>query len=340
MAATSAEGRARSPRPKVVVVTNENPDWPDLDKGHADEMLQLLLDGLREQAYTFRVFKFFDELRCLDDLDPRDWLVWNWGEEWAGIPWSEAIVADELERRGFAYTGSGPDTLRLTQDRVRVKETLREAGLPTLPARLFADTNGVGEWSVYPAIVKGAHQHASLGIDRESVVLTVDDLAGRIEHLRRCYDDDALVEPFLDSREFQVAVWGNREPEALPPSEICYDTFSDVRDRLHTRAWKIERESRGYREIRMPCPAPRDRPDWRERIEVVAVAAYRALDLRDYARFDMRMLGDEPQILDVNSNPELDPQSVVLEGARARGLSYGQMADRIIRFAADRMPGS
>lgn len=327
-------------RPNVVAITNENPDWPELDKQHADEMWQLLLDGLDEQGYTYRAFKFFDDLSVLDSFDPREWLVWNWGEEWAGVPWSEAAVTEELERRGFAYTGTGPDALRLSQNRMRVKERLRDAGLPTLPAQVFTDPARAGEWSTFPAIVKGANQHASIGIDRESVVDTHDALARRIVHLRRCYDDDALVEPFLDTREFQVAVLGNTRPEALPPSEIVYAPFSDMRDRLHTREWKIERESRGYREIRMPCPAPLDRPDWRERAEAIALEAYRAVGLRDYGRFDLRMLGDEPQILDVNANPELDPESVVLAGAKAKGMTYGQMVSRIIECAAERMPSS
>ena len=72
--------------------------------------------------------------------------------------------------------------------------------------------------------------------------------------------------------------------------------------------------------------------------EEIAVEAYRVIGLRDYGRFDMRMLGDEPQILDVNPNPELDPQSVVLAGAKVKGMTYGQMASRIVQLAAERMP--
>ena len=87
----------------------------------------------------------------------------------------------------------------------------------------------------------------------------------------------------------------------------------------------------------MPCPAPLDRPDWRARIESVAREAYRVIGIRDYGRFDMRMRGDEPQILDVNVNPDLDAVSVVLAGAKALGMTYGQMAAQIISFAAERM---
>ncbi len=325
-------------RPQVVAITNENPEWSDLDKVYADEMWQPLLEGLEQEGYTFRAFKFFDDLSCLDSFNPREWLVWNWGEEWAGQAWSEAIVAEELERRGFAYTGSTPDVLRLTQDRMAVKERLRAAGLPTLPARVFRRPEAAAEWTTFPAIVKGANQHSSVGIDGDAVVSSPEQLAHRITYLRDTIQDDSLVEPFLDTREFQVAVWGNDPPEALPPSEIVFSTFSEMRDRLHTQKWKIDRDSRGYREIKMPCPAPLDRPDWRRQLDQIAVDAYRTIGLRDYARFDFRMLGDEPQILDVNSNPELDPLSVVLAGTLTRGMNYGRMVSQIIQFAAPRMP--
>jgi D-alanine-D-alanine ligase len=324
--------------PGILVIGNENPEWPAIDKRYADEMWHMLLDGLVAQGIIIRAFKYFEDLSCLDAFEPGEWLVWNWGEEMAGRPWSEAEVAEDIERRGFTYTGSSPEVLRCTQSRSFVKERLCVAGLPTLPWRVCATASDAVGWSSFPAIVKGANQHASVGIDRESVVWTEAQLAQRIGELRRLFDDEALVEPFLDTREFQVAVWGNDTPEALPPSEIVFSTFTDPADRLHTREWKIERQSRGYREITMPCPAPHDRPDWRERIQEVALAAYQAFALRDYARFDMRMLGDEPQILDVNANPELDPESVVLAGAKAVGLDYGAMAARIATFAMARMP--
>jgi len=330
---------SRFQAPKIIAITNESPEWTAEDKADADQTWNLLLDGLKSERHTFEAFKFFDDLSCLDSFDPREWLVWNFGEEWKGMAWSDAAVAEELGRRGFAYTGSPPDVLRLTQSRMGIKERLRAAGLPTLPAVVLTSSDQAAAWTVFPAIVKGANQHASFGITGESVVHTPEGIAERVRFLRATYDDDALVEPFLDTREFQVGVWGNENPEALPPSEMVYSMFDDIRDRLHTAAWKRDRQSRGFKEIQMPCPAPADRPDWRRRIEQIAVQAYKTLGLRDYGRFDLRMLGDEPQVLDVNSNPELDEMSVVLAGAVAKGLTYGQMVSQIIQFAEPRMPG-
>ena len=326
--------------PKIVALTNENPDWSAADIRQGDDAWRVLLAGLAQEGYTYRGFKFFDDLTFLDDFDPREWLVWNWGEELAGRPWSDAEVVEEIERRGFAYTGASPQLIRLAQDRMGVKRQLQAAGLPTLPAAIISDPGTAREWTAYPAIVKGANQHASVGIAAESVVDTADQLASRVIHLRQHHDDDALVEPFLDSREFQVTVWGNEVPEALPPAEIDYSIFPNVRDRLYTEAWKFDRASRGYLDVKLLCPAPLDRPDWRIRLEQVAVRAYQALALRDYARFDLRLLGDEPQILDVNVNPDLlaDGHSTVVIAAEAAGFGYPQMVARILEFAAARMP--
>src|SRR6266496_1677571 len=326
--------------PRIVAITNEDPDWPDLDKEDADAAWNALLTGLGQQGYTYQAFKFFDDLTFLDDFDRREWLVWNWGEELAGRPWSDAEVADEIEQRGFAYTGASAHLIRLAQDRMRVKRHLQAAALPTLPAIVLRDPETASEWTTYPAIVKGNNQHASVGIDGDSVVHTTEQLARRVRYLRQTYGDDALVEPFLDTREFQVAVWGNDFPEALPPAEIVYSGFPDVRDRLYTEEWKSVRASRGYEGILTPCPAPLDRPDWRARLEIVAVSAYRAIGLRDYARFDMRMLDDEPQILDVNVNPDLlaNGYSVFVAAAQTQGIEYAELVRKIIEFAAVRMP--
>jgi D-alanine-D-alanine ligase-like ATP-grasp enzyme len=185
-------------RPTIVAITNENPDWPEVDKQEADGALNVLRAGLEHEGYTCRAFKFFDDLTFLDDFDPGECLVWNWGEELAGKPWSDAEVADEIERRGFAYTGASPQLIRFTQDRLRVKRHLQAASLPTLPAIVLRDPETASEWTTYPAIVKGANQHASVGIDGDSVVHTTDQLARRVLYLRQNHGDDALVEPFLE----------------------------------------------------------------------------------------------------------------------------------------------
>ena len=70
----------------------------------------------------------------------------------------------------------------------------------------------------------------------------------------------------------------------------------------------------------------------------VRQGAYRALGLRDYGRIDLRMQGDEPQILDVNPNPDLENISVLPASSHSLGMTYGEMLDHILCLAAERMP--
>ncbi|MEK7440673.1 MAG: hypothetical protein AABZ78_07765 [Chloroflexota bacterium] len=329
----------RLSKPNIIILHNENPAWPQSDKDWAMKFVEMLANGLHDEGYVVEPIKFFDRLAVLDSYNPREWLIWNWGEEMAGESWTEPLVAAEMDKRGFAYTGASTEVLAFSNNRLDVKQRLRDSGLPTLPAQVFTTPEQAARaWTIYPAIVKGANQHASFGISGDSIAHNPDQLARRVAYMRSEYNDNSLVEQFLDSREFQVAVWGNGKPEVLPPVEFDYSVFSDMRDRLYTFEWKFDRSSRGYREIKMPCPAPADKPHWRERLEKTALEAYKAVGLRDYGRIDMRMLGDEPQVLDVNPNPDLDHISVLYTGAKLQGLNYGQMASRILQWASARMP--
>jgi D-alanine-D-alanine ligase len=324
--------------PNILVLANDDPAWTPADRAVSDAMVTLMLEGLRAEGHTVELAMYFDDLSVLDKFDPRQWLVWNWGEEMAGQPWTEAVVAAEIEKRGFAYTGSPPEVLKRTQSRPYIKTCLRKAGIPTLPSQVFTDPDQAHTWQHFPAIVKGANQHASYGITHDSVVHNTAQLARQIRAMRDNLNDDSLVEPFLDTREFHVAVWGNGTLEALPPVEYDFTGLDDMHERLYTYSAKFDRTSHVYKTIGALCPAPADRPDWGARLKEVSIAAYRAAGVRDFGRIDLRMLGDEPQVLDINPNPDLDPISVFPICCQTCGLSYGQMASRILNHAAERMP--
>jgi len=323
---------------RVLLLTDDDttPAWTADEIYISHRMTEMMVNGLREQGYELQVLPVLDSLAPLDDYDPRDWLVFNWVEEFDGRPWPEPYIAEQLAARGFTFTGSTAEIIRLTHRRAEIKERLRAAGLPVLPSAVLTEARA-REWTMYPAIVKGLSQHASVGITGDSIVDTPEALATRIAWLRATLRDESLVEPFLDSREFHVAVWGNGHPEALPPMEIDYSIFAERRDRLYTYQWKFDLHSWGYKEMKTPCPAPADDPALRARLEDIALAAYRVAGLRDYGRMDMRMWGDEPVILDVNANPDLDSTSVHPIAASAMGLTYGEMAARIVGYAAERM---
>ena len=325
-------------RPKALVLYNESPDWPDSDKAWTARMMKYLIDSLDEKQYRYEVVKVYENLDALDHYDPREWLIWNWVEEIGGQAWSDSAAAAEMEQRRFTFTGSASTTLAFCIHRAEVKQRLQDSNIPTLPARVFNSPTQAGEWTIYPAIVKGANQHGSFGIDGNSIVGDAGQLAQRIAYMRDQLKDDSLIEPFLDSREFHVSVFGNGRPEALPPAEYDYSPFADMRDRLYTYRWKYDDHSWGFQALKIIAPSPTDNLSLRDRLQTIAVEAYKALHLADYGRIDIRLWGEEPQVLDVNPNPDLDLTSALIASAGAVGLSYADVVERIIEHASARMP--
>lgn len=320
---------------RVVVLYNLDTDWPKADQTNALRLVDYMVASLEGMNLRATPVQIQEDLEPLSNYDPDKWIVFNWCEGFAGQPWSDASVARELEQRGFVYTGADARTLKKSQNKHIVKKALLSAGAPTPPGQAMHHRQ-VKEWMYYPAMVKPANQHCSYGISRASVVESSAELARQILRIEEEFDSPALVEPFIDGREFHVGVWGNRKPEVLPPVELDYSRYSDMHDRIYTFESKFNPDSDGWTGIKWFCPAEIDEKLF-GLLEDAAIAAYRAMRCRDYARMDIRLWNGAPMVLDVNPNPDLDPESVIPMAAQSAGFNYGRMVHRILELAAARL---
>ncbi len=272
----------------------------------------------------------------LGQYDPNELVVFNWCEEVPGIPRSAWMVAQELERQGFTYTGADYPALVLSQDKRQVQQRLKDANVPTPVWKVYCSAGEV-DWHLFPAIVKPAFEHYSLGIERESVVQSPVELTRRVEYVVDKYQQPVLVEEFIDGREFHVGVVGNGKLQMLPPAEIDFSKFDDIHDRLCTYDANFTPTSLAYQNSWAKLPINFTRQELK-RMEKAVFGAYRATNCRDYARMDIRMRDGVFYILDVNHNADLSPDNSLIQAAELVGYSYGEFASLLVNLAAQRHP--
>ena len=322
----------------VLLLYNLDRTWPSEDIDASLREARKLEAGLREVGHPVTVVPIYDTdlATPLSDYSPNEHVVLNWCEGVPGIPWSDALVAETLEALNYAYTGAPADVLAFCQDKYLVKRRLDEAGIATPRWRLY-HTPDCDDWKGFPAIVKPSREHCSFGVTEESVVMTPAELRRRVAYVLQEFREPALVEDFIDGREFHVALWGNGTIQMLPPAEMDFAAFSDVRDRLCTFESKFDPHSQHYQQIQLRLPAPLTEAE-HARLESTAAAAYRALGCRDYARLDIRLREGIFYVLDVNPNADLSSESSTACAAQVAGYSFGAMGSHLVNLAALRHP--
>lgn len=329
--------RCRTDLP-VLMLHNVDPSWPETQIQEYLTETRTLVDAMVALGHPIQelCIQSANLSSSLEGIDPDETLVFNWCEELPGEPHSEYRVAEILERLGFTFTGASANALRLDQDKRRVKRTLQRCGIPTPAWKVYLAGDPV-EWNRYPAIVKPALEHGGYGITRESVVQSPAELVRRVQYVTREMKEPAVVEDFIDGREFHVGVVGNHTLHVLPPAEIDYSQFDDIHDRLCTYESNFDESSRAYQLTLPKIPVPMD-ADLLEQMNVVVLAAYRATGCRDYARMDLRLQDGIFYVLDVNHNADISSGNSLIKAARLVGLSYGAFGSLLINLAAQRHP--
>jgi D-alanine-D-alanine ligase len=322
----------------VLLLHNINPEWTSEEKQETEQDVATLGNALSALGHSLEVVAVEDDYLTdrLSVFNPLDYVVFNWCEELPGVPHSEPVIAAVMEKMGFVFTGSSHDVLALAYDKPAVKRILDEANIPTPSWNVF-DNADVDEWSILPSIVKAAHEHCSIGISPESIVTSPEELEDRIAFILDTYNQPALVEEFIDGREFLNAVWGNKKISMLPSVEMDYSNLTDMRDRLFTYEEKYVSGSRLYGSIDMCVPAELD-PSAKAELERIVLATYQATGCRDYGRIDVRCLNGVFYVIDVNPNPDINPYTCMTHAAAKIGYSYGEMGSRIVNLAAARHP--
>ena len=315
----------------------------DAVDGEEDPVLGQIEGALRASGHEARRVMVDNEVEPVVAALTKDRpeLVINLAESFAGKSALESNIAALLNLLDLRYTGSSPAGLLVAGDKTLSKKVLRFHGIKTPE---FATVyRGMVDWAgdvQFPLIVKPPQEDASLGITQKSIVHDVRELLEKIAEIQGEYQSPALAEQFVDGREYYVGVLGNQNAKALPVIELDFSKFPTDRPRIASweAKWGDEGDAKGAEYEGTESVFPEDLPDeLRDRMQKVAVEAFHALRLRDYARIDMRVTdAGEIYIIEVNPNCYLEAKSEFARSAERDGMPYNALIGQIVDLAAAR----
>jgi D-alanine-D-alanine ligase len=188
----------------------------------------------------------------------------------------------------------------------------------------------------FPVIVKPAREDGSIGIEFSAVVNSIRELMERMDWLHANFDSPVLIEEYIDGREMYVGIIGNDKPEALPVVELDLSKLPDGTPRIAAAEVKWGKGTKAYRDTKSAIATDLSE-ETAAALQQTAIAAYQALELRDYGRVDMRLQADgRVQVIEVNPNPWLSSRAEFAMAARKSGRTYSQLIEEIIELTTSR----
>ena len=304
-----------------------------------DVVVDQVASALRKQKHRVSIFGVHDDLRkFVSGISRRQPdLVFNLAETFGDSLNGDSGVAAVLDLLGIHYTGGGPGELYLRQDKGLAKKVLAFDGVQYPHFAIFgkdSDLESAGKLHM-PLFVKPLTADASIGIDGESLVRDAISMMKRIVMIHEKVGDSALVEEYIEGREFYVGVLGNREPIAFPPVEMDFSGLPDGLPHIAGTKAKWKKNSVEYKGTKSVLA---DVPDeLRAKLQKAALDAYRALRVRDYGRVDLRLTDTgEIYVIEVNASCYLEENSELAMGAKAAGIEFPELVQRIVDLAVER----
>lgn len=246
-----------------------------------------------------------------------------------------------LEMLQIPYTGCSPMVEGIILNKAKTKDILKANGIPTLPYQIFNNKNiDLDPQLKFPLITKPIAQGSSAGITQKNVVFDKKSLKKQVEKLINCFNQPVLVEPFLEGREFSIALLGN-PPKILPIIEPNHSLLPKNYlpfDSLEVK-WYFEEENKNINYL--TCPAKIEKK-LENKLKEIALQTWQALGIEDWCRIDIKCDKNEnPYVLEVNSPPGIIPPEVSSTSyfplaAKAAGIDYGQLLKILISCAAKR----
>lgn len=233
-------------------------------------------------------------------------------------------IPSMLEMLGVPYVGSSPSGHALALDKVLTKMIWNNHGLPTPDFWVFNTSDQDMSMVTFPVIVKPKMESVSFGL---KIVSNQDDLRQAVQYILCEFSQQALVEQFIPGREFVVGLLGNSPIETFPVLEIDLkgdaNAIQTVEDKQKNPRQKI-------------CPAPID-TKLASDMQKLSIRAFKALNLRDFARVDIRLdRNSNIHLLEINSMASLGESGSYPTAAKMAGYNYEGLVNKMLDVASVR----
>lgn len=321
---------------KMTVLFSEDRDGREATH---DEVVDEVANALTEGGHKVSLLGIEDDIKEIVNKmeDQKPDLVFNLCETFDDNYYGEMYVASLLNMMNVRYTGTGPAGMALRQDKAVTKKLLSFYEIPCPQYATFAaDKLEFAGKMKFPLFVKPLKKDASAGIDDSSLVNDYGSLMKRIEYIHKELKDTALVEEYIDGREFYVSVLGNEPAEPLPLIELDFSKLPEGYSRIYSEDAKFNEDSEVYNLINFGVATDLT-PEIRNKITMIGVKAASALQALDYVRVDIRLAQDGiPYVVEVNANPYLERTAEFAVAALQAGMGYSTLVNKIVDISWSR----
>jgi len=236
--------------------------------------------------------------------------------------WLQGTVQGMLELLGLPYTGSGVLASALCIDKTRTNRLPAAEGLPVpdfeeMPEQVQEDdAEALAGRLGLPLVVKPVREGSTIGL---TIAGDVDEVASGLVLARR-YDRRVMAQRFVEGTEVTVGVLAVPDLNVLPTLEITYENETYDYDAKYTA---------GRSHHIIPARIPEAS---RQTVAEAAARAFRLLGCEGMARVDFIVDGaGTPWLLEVNTVPGLTEVSLLPDAARAAGVGFDELCERLVR---------
>ena len=238
----------------------------------------------------------------------------------------DGTIQGLLDLLDIPYQGSGVLGSALAMNKLVSKQLYEQSGLPVPPyiVKRRGDAIDPEECTKrlgLPLVVKPVKGGSSIGM---SIVNSTDFLKDSVD-VAFAYDDEILIEVFIEGIELTGGIIGNDRTEALPIVEIIPDERYDFFD------YVAKYTAGATREI---CPARID-DTLAEKAQTYAKMAHRALFCKGYSRTDMILKNKNIYVLETNTIPGMTQTSLLPLAAGTAGITFSRLLDRLIELGIE-----